>query len=1041
MSLATQALKRPRFTFLAVIGLVLAGLWLAMDFPSSEEPPVTIRTATVLSFVPGATVERVEQLVARPTEERVLSLPEVKRVKSTVRPGFVFTYVELDPTISAASLPDVWQRLRTRMNELQPELPPGTQGPLVDDEFGRVAVLTMGLTGKGYTAGELRQHARQLRDSLLRVPGVERVSLHGVRDEQVQIVLDVPALSARGLSPATVAQAVAQRNVVKPAGFVELDGTGLALNVTGDVSQLDALRNTPIPLPESGAVPLALIARVERTTQDPPLSGAFVDGVPAVVVAVSMDRGLNVVSFAGRLRETVRQLEQKLPAGMQLVPITDQAQIVTKQLKQVGQVFIETTLIVMGVVVLFLGLRTGLIVGAIVPATVLGSMAIMKALGIDLHIISIGAIIIALGLFVDNAIVVAEDMERRLALGEPREQAASEAGRTMFIPLLVSSLAIILTFMPLVLSSTETGEYLRSMGLVMAIALLLSLLLAVTFTPLLCQRFAHHHAELSRVAKAVESLTGWYRGKVRWVLGHKAAYVGTMLALLIGAGWLLGQVPSELMPASERRQLQMGIELSPDTSARHTLAQTAAISAALADQKVFPAISSHALYMGDGGPRFILALNPPTPALHRAYAVLSLAPGVSHAAAIAQLREGLQQRFPDLRFEPKRFSMGSSDAGLAVFRLTSEDSTSHQHAATRLKAGLQAMPGIQDLNDDAERHIFQLDVQVDQVKALAAGASSEDVARSLELLLGSSSISQFRDGDTVLPIVLRGEQALRHDVQQLAALPIERGDGRGSAPLGQVASVVMKTQPSVIQRYNQTRAVTVSAKHAQLTAQGIADAISPLLDELRADGVNIELGGEIEENASANDAILKLLPGCLIAMFLIFVWQFESLRKSLIVLASIPFVIIGAALALVATGTTLTFVGTLGLLALAGIIVNNAVLLLDAIEENRRAAMPELQAIEDAAAKRLRPIVMTKMVCILGLVPLWLFGGVVWTSLAVVMIGGLALGTLITLGLIPALYAAFYRIHPDNDASPSRETHGPLGKDQTPTESAQGETA
>lgn len=1010
-NLAAAALARPRFTFLAVLAIVLAGLWLVLDFPSTEEPPVTIRTATVLSYVPGANTDRMEQLVARPTEESILGLPEVKRVKTTLRPGLAFTYVELHPTVSADKLPDVWQRLRNRMNDLRPQLPEGSIGPLVDDEFGRVAVLTLGLSGQGYTAGELREQARQLRDQLLRVPGVERVTLHGIRDEEVQILLDIPALAARGLSPAVITDAVARRNIVAPAGFVEIGGSELALNVSGDAANPAELGNTVIPLPDGGSVLLKQVARVVRHTQDPPLTGAFVDGNPAAVVAVSMESGLNVVSFAAGLRQEVARLEAGLPAGMKLSPITDQAQIVTKQLKQVGQVFMETTLIVMGVVVLFLGWRTGLIVGAIVPTTVLGTLAIMKLLGIDLHIISIGAIIIALGLFVDNAIVVAEDMERRLALGQARTEAAAEAGRSMFVPLLVSSLAIILTFMPLVLSSTETGEYLRSMGIVMAIALLLSLLLAVTFTPLLCQRFAHHHAELSRTAQAVEAITGWYRGKVRWILGHKTVYIGSMLVLLAGAGWLFAHVPSELMPASERRQLQMAIELSPDRSTRHTLARSSQISQALADRKAFPELASHALYMGDGGPRFILALNPPTPAGHRAYAVLTLADGVSHADAIAALGSKLAARFPDVRFEPKRFSMGSSDAGVAQFRLSSNDGRSHLAAAERLYAALQAIPGMQQLSSDAERPILQLDVRVDQARAHAAGLSSRDIAQSLDTLLAGSVASHYREGDTLLPVVVRGDASLRDSIARLQALPVQGSGQQRAVTLGQVASISLASQPAVIQRVDQQRTVTLLARHPQLTAQGVTDKVADVTAQLTANGkVSVTLGGEIEENASANNAIAQLLPACVMVMFLLFVWQFDSVRKSLIVLASIPFVSIGAALALTVSGTTLTFVGTLGLLALAGIIVNNAVLLLDAIEEARRDGLPALQAIEDAAAKRLRPIVMTKMVCILGLLPLWLFGGAVWTSLAVVMMGGLALGTLITLGLIPALYASFYRV-------------------------------
>ncbi|MFG6456012.1 efflux RND transporter permease subunit [Roseateles sp. BYS96W] len=1011
MNITAYALKRPRFAFLAALLLILSGLWLVLDFPSTEEPQITIRTATVLTFVPGASVERMEQLVARPSEEAIQTLPEVRRVKTTVRPGFAFSYVELEPDVSPQALPAVWQRLRNRLADVQPRLPQGATGPLVDDEFGRVAVLTLGLTGPDYTPGELREQARQLRDRLYQLPGVERVTLHGLRDEQVEVSLDLPALAAQGLTPTAVADALARSNIVAPAGFVNAGGAQLALQVSGDAANLAALEQTLVALPRGGWMPLGQLARVARVPLAPASTGAFVNGQAAAVLAVSMDPGLNVISFAEHLQEKIRRLQTHLPPGMTLVPITDQAEVVSKQLRQVGQVFLETTVIVMGIVVLFLGLRTGLIVGAIVPTTVLVSLVAMKLLGIDLHIISIGAIIIALGLFVDNAIVVAEDMERRLALGQPREDAAAEAGRSMFVPLLVSSLAIILTFTPLVLSQTETGEYLRSMGIVMAIALLLSLVLAVTVTPLLCQRFARHHAELSRTARAVESLTDWYRGKVRWVLRHKATYIGAMVALLGAAGWLFAHVPSELMPASERRQLQMGIELAPDSSGDATLATAGRISQALADASRFPEIQSHAIYVGDGGPRFILALNPPTPASHRAYAVLTLAPGVTHAQALARLREALPRQFPEVRFEPKRFSMGSAESGLAVFRLSSADGQSHVAAAARLTQALRALPGIVELSSDAERAIPQLQVQVDPLKAASAGLSHAEIARQLDLLLAGQAVTQFRDGDTLLPVVVRGPLAIRDHVEQLRAAPLQRPDGSGTVPLGQLARVELAAQPSVLQRYNQERTLTISARHASWTAQVLADAVAAEIDTVQQDGqVRVALGGEIEENASANGAISALLPACVLAMFLLFVWQFGSLRKSLIVLASIPFVSIGAALALQLTGTTLTFVGTLGLLALAGIIVNNAVLLLDAIDEARASGMPGPDAIEDAAAKRLRPIVMTKMVCILGLVPLYLYGGAVWTSLAVVMMGGLALGTLITLGLIPALYAVAYRV-------------------------------
>jgi multidrug efflux pump len=1014
-SISLAALRRPRFVLMATLALVLAGLVLMLNFPSTEEPTVPVRVATITASMPGASVDRMEQLVANPIEEKVRELAEVKFVNATVRPGFYIGYVVLHDAVAAERLPSVWQRMRAKITDVTPLLPVGTQGPWVDDEFGRVAVLTIGLTGEGYSGGELRKVARSIRDRLSDVPGVERVSLHGVRDEQVTLRIDNEALLRSGLSPMALVQALASRNVVLPAGQVFSGGSQLSLTVTGDARNIGELGNTPVSLPQGGTVPLSQLAEIRRESQDPAHAAAFLNGAPTVVIAVSMDSGLNVLSFARALKAQIAQIAFTLPAGMQLNTITDQAVVVADQLESVGSVFAETTIIVLGVVVLFLGWRTGFIVGAIVPTTVFGTLVLMRLLGIDLHLVSIGAIIIAQGLFVDNAIVVAEDMERRLALGEDREHAAAEAGRTMFVPLLVSSLSIILAFLPLALGQTATAEYTRSLGIVLAISLLLSLLLAVTVTPLLCRLYAKHHGELGWVPRQVDKLQDWYRGKVRWVLAHRVLYVAVMVVLFIGSLGLLSIVPSELLPPSERRQLQMTVELAPDTRANHTIELVTSMSNLIADRKQFPLITGHAFYVGDGGPRFILALNPPTPAPHRAYAVLSLAADATHEEAIEQLRRKLGEGFPEARIEPKRFSIGASEAGTAVFRLTGPDRKVLRAAADKLMESLQAQPGMYDVRDDAEHAVLQLDVIVDQVLARAAGVSSRDVANTLQMALGGTTISGYREGDTTLPVMLRGNDALRLNAESLGRVLIERSDGvaapSASVPLAQIAKVKLVSQPAVAQRYNQQRLITVSARHVDWTASQIASQMQPVFDAMGLPGsYKIALGGEIEEGADANAAIANLLPICVLGMFLLFLWQFDSVRKSIVVLASVPFVVIGAALALLASGTTLTFMGTLGLLALGGIIVNNAVLLIDAIDEAIREGIAPALAIEIAAVKRLRPIVMTKLVCILGLVPLWLFGGAMWTSLAIVMMGGLALGTLITLGLIPALYGIAFRV-------------------------------
>ncbi len=1008
MSITAIALKRARFTLVAALGLVMAGLWMLPGFPSTEEPTVPVRVATVEAYLPGASSERVEQLVARPLEERLREVPNVQHVDATIRPGGTFLYVQLRDATPEADMPATWQRLRAKVADVAGTLPEGTIGPLVNDEFGRVAVRSIALTAPGYTDGQRQDAARALRDALLQVEGVERVSLHGVREEEVLVELSPARLAEHGLDAGAVAAALGGRNRIAPSGELVLDGRALALDPLDEVPDAHALAGVLVPLPGGGALPLGALGRVVQQPVDPIATAALFDGEAAVVLGVSMQPGQDVQGFAARVDAAMHDAAGALPAGMQVGRVTDQATIVRGELTRVGKVFLETVVIVMAVVVGFLGWRAGLVTGLIVPLTVLGSLLVMRVLGIELHQISIAAIIISLGLFVDNAIVIVEDIQRRLGLGESHADAAVAAGRTMASPLLISSLAIILAFVPLVAGDTDTAEYMRSLAIVLAITLLLSLFLALSVVPVLATRLAraeaHGHEDRGLIGRAAR----WYGGHVRTLLHRPLPVLGAMLALLVGAGALLASLPSELLSPSARRQLQVPIELAPGTSSARTFAVAQALSTRLASEDWADAIDSHAIYVGDGGPRFILGLNPPTPAAHVAYAVLNIGGDADLDATADALREDLQRIAPEARIEPKRFSLGVSEAGVAVFRLLGPDRDALLQDAAALRAALAEVPGMRDIRDDAEARIEALAIDIDHDRAALAGLDTATIAAAVQAGFAGVEATRLRFGDVRVPVVLRAPTAERTDPERLSALLLPGRDG--PVALGTVARIRTDSQPSVLMRRDGRAAVTVEAWHPDMTAQQIVDALQPALDALPArSGHVLQLGGEIEEAAEANLGLATYLPAALLGMAGLFLWQFGSVRKAAIVMASIPFVLIGASLGLLLTGHALSYTATLGLLALAGIIVNNAVLLLERIHEEEAAGLGVVDAVASAAQVRLRPIVMTKLTCIVGLLPLYLFGGALWQPLAATMIGGLALGTLITLVLIPALYALAYR--------------------------------
>ncbi|OWQ84780.1 acriflavin resistance protein [Roseateles aquatilis] len=1033
MKLTESALGSSRLTLFVAVLVLVAGVLAFLRFPSQEEPSTTIRDAMIFVYNPGLPVERMEQLVARPLEARLRELPEIKHVVSTVRTGSVIVQVTILERYS--DLAPIWQKVRAKVTEASPQFPTGTLPPIVNDDFGRVAVASIAVTAPGFTMSEMREPLKRVRDRLYALHGVQNVSFHGLQDERVYIEFDRARLAGLGLAVPAVLQQLQQQNVVLSGGQMVMSGLNSALVASGEIRSLEALREFVLSVPDrngqsENTLRLGDIAQIKVLPADPPDSAAIYKGDPAVVLGVSMSAGQNIKAFGQSLKSRMGELQQLLPAGFTLDYVTFQADVVEREMGKMNQVMGETIVIVMTVVVLFLGWRAGIIVGSIVPLTILGTLISMQFLHIELHSVSMAAIIIALGLLVDNGIVIVEDVERRLASGEARREACIQAGKTLAIPLLTSSLVIIFAFSPFFFGDTSINEYLRPLVVVLAIALLGSWLLCLTVTPLLCFYFlnASHHTSKSAAVPgghitghstghSTEDSTGvnsearfyrTYRRVIHAVLNHKLIFFGTMAALLALALALLSTVPAGFLPKSDRPQYQVSIELQPGSDSRITLEKVQQISRWLSDKKINPEVTTSIGYVADGGPRIILGLNPPLPASHIGYFTVGVTSKKELDTMIARTRDHLAQHYPELRAEAKRFSLGSSDSGTVAYRIFGPDEVVLKSLGEQIKKELREVPGVVGVRDDWNNRIPRLNVQIDQAKARRLGVTSEDVATSLAARFSGVDVSMLRDGDTLVPVVVRGTPMQRQRTEDVANTLIYPA-GAAPVPLSAIAAVSLGSEPSVVRRRDLSRTLTVEGRSETETAQQVVDRLAPFVSALKlAPGYSIQLGAEIEEAAEANAALSEYLPHAAIAMLILFIWQFGSFRKLLLILSIIPFTLIGVAPALKLAGEPLGFMANFGLLSLAGIIVNNAVLLLERIEAELHAGRNSREAVINAAVQRLRPIVMTKLTCVAGLVPLLLFGGPLWSGMAITIIGGLALGTLVTLGMVPALYEALF---------------------------------
>ncbi len=1028
MSLTRIAIEKNRVTATLLMVVLVAGVAAYRTMPQNEDPGFIIRTALVTTIFPGASPERVEQLVTDKLEKVIQEIPQLDFVTSESKTGASIVYANFKEEYT--QMRPIFDDLRRKVDKARAELPEDVIGPTVNDEFGDVFGIIVSITGEDFTYRELKDVADEVRDELLLIDEVAKVEIHGAQQERVFVEYSNARLAELGLSPLQLRALLESQNIIIPGGEIRTDYEELVVEPSGNFAGLSEIGRTVVPLSGSEQVVyLEDIADISRGYVDPPETKMRATGVEGLALAVSMREGGKIDVLGAEVQKTIDLLRGFYPIGIEFDYVTFQPRVVEDKVKDFQGNLFQAIGIVTIVMLGFLGFRTGLVVASLIPAAIVSAFMVMSFFGIGLDQMSIAALIISLGMLVDNAIVMSESIMVQMAEGKPSVAAAVDSARELQVPLLTSSLTTAAAFLPIYLAESSTGEYTAPLFKVVTITLLCSWLLSLTMIPMLCVAFL-------RVAKTGTAAGGFdspfyrrFRGALLNGLrrrGLSLAIVGAVFALsLFGFRF----IPNIFFPENDRPLLTIEMELPEGTPITRTEALVRELELHLQDEYLETAegaegISSWGVFIGAGAPRFNLGYNPAQQAPNYAIFLVNASSRAFIDRIIPELKAYCVDLDPELVATIRPLSLGPPAWPPIEIRISGRETDRLFEIVDDVKQQLETVAGATQIGDDWGARSKKLVVRVNQPRARRAGVTSQDVAISLQTFLSGLEVTEFRERNELIPVTLRSIAADRQDLDRLETLAVYAQATGRSVPLRQVADVEVQWQPSVIHRRDRLRTVTVEAGlDPGFTAADVTAAIRPMLEEVGdgwGPGYGWEFGGEEETSSEANASIQAKLPVAGLIIVLLLVGQFNSIRRPAIILATIPLSVIGVVCGLLlvrllpepwASGSYFGFMTLLGIISLAGVVINNAIVLLDRIrieiEENGRSAA---QAIVESAQRRLRPILLTTGTTVGGLLPLWLGGGPMWQPMAIAIIFGLLFATGLTLGVVPILYSLAFRV-------------------------------
>jgi multidrug efflux pump len=1006
VNLSEWALKHPQMIAFLLLLLGIAGVLAYGKLGQKEDPEFTVKTMVVQAYWPGSSAQQMADQVTDKLEKKLQEVAEIDYTSSYSKPGATQIKVNLRDGTAPGAVGQVWYQVRKKLGDMQHTLPQGVRGPYFNDEFGDTFGNLYAITGDGFGDKELRDFADAARSEFLRIADVNKVEFAGAQDEKIYVEASNAKLASLGIDPALIASTLASTNVVDSAGTVQTATEQVRLTVSGEFDSIESIRAIGIRAGER-MFRLGDIADVRRGLDDPATSKMRFNGEPAIGLAVSMRKGGDVIRLGEQLSASVARIQASLPVGVQIHSVSDQPRVVEESVHEFKKSLAEAVVIVLLVSFFSLGLRTGFVVALSIPLVLALTFLVMYVLGIELQRISLGALIIALGLLVDDAIIAVEMMALKLEQGWDRFRAATYAYTATAFPMLTGTLITAAGFLPVGFAKSGAGEYVFSLFQVVGISLVLSWIVAVLFTPYIGFKLLREQPAGSHDEHAVYQ-RGFYkrfRGLVELCLERRRWVVGVTGVAFVASIALFGIVPKQFFPASDRPELMVDLWLPQAATFEASEREVQALEASLKKEPDVVAVTS---FVGNGSPRFYLPLDVQTPNLNLGELLVMTKGGEARERVLAKIQRLFDNEFPLVRGRVNRLENGPPVGYPLQYRVFGADNGRVQAIADQVAAILRADTHVRRVNQDWGERIKRVQVDIDQDKARQLGITSRQVKEALQGSLSGAPVTTYREGDDDIDVVARLVAAERTDLNNLKDARIYLREGK-FVPVSQVARLSLDSEESVLWRRNRVPTITVRADVSGAEAPDLTLALKPRIDELVKTlpvGYGIDIGGTYESSAKSQASIFAVMPLMIAVVLLLLMLQLQDMKKMALVLLTAPLGMIGVAIVLAGFRIPFGFVAMLGVIALAGMIIRNSVILVVQIDHDVQSGVPLWDAIVESAVRRMRPIVLTALAAILAMIPLT--HSVFWGPMAWAIMGGLFVATLLTLLFLPALYASWY---------------------------------
>jgi multidrug efflux pump subunit AcrB len=1028
------ALEHPALTRYLMVVLMLMGFVAYFQLGQDEDPPFTFRAMVIQAFWPGATAQQMADQVTDKIEKTLQEVNHADKIRSYTKPGESLTVFQVKDNTPPKEVADLWYQTRKKIGDMRSTLPQGVLGPVFNDEFGDVYGSIYALSADGFSREELREHADRVRQALLQVKDVAKVEIFGIQPEKVFIEVSQKRLAQLGLDFNQVIAQIGAQNAVEGAGVLNAGSANFQIRVQGQFNTAQALAEVPIRAinPQTGVASqmrLGDIAEIKREYVDPPSTMVRYQGKEVLALGVSMAKGGDIIAMGKALNAAVKGIERELPAGIQLEQIQDQPKAVTTSVGEFVHVLIEAVVIVLAVSFISLGLHTrplridvwpGLVVAITIPLVLAITFTVMFYWGVGLHKISLGSLIIALGLLVDDAIIAVEMMVRKLEEGYDKMHAATFAYDVTAMPMLTGTLITAVGFLPIGLAKSTVGEYTFAIFAVTAASLVISWVVSVYFVPYLgALLLKAKPAADGEVHELFDTpFYNRFRSVVRWCVENRWKTIGiTLLVFALGLVGM-GRVQQQFFPDSSRPEILVDLWLPEGSTIQETEALAKRFEARMLKEQGISTVTS---WVGSGVPRFYLPLDQIFPQANVTQSILLPKSLAEREELRRRLPAVLAEEFPEARGRVKLLPNGPPVPYPVQFRVTGADPKIVRDWADKAKDILRASPNMRGVNDNWNENIKMLRLNVDQDKARALGVTSQSLAQSARTLLSGTVIGQYREADKLIDIVLRQPLDERAVITDIGNAYVPTSTGR-AIPLTQIAKVDFDWEPGVMWREGRLYAVTVQGDVAEgLQGATVTKEVWPKLDELQKQmpaGYSIDIAGAVEESSKGQGSIAAGVPVMLFITFTLLMLQLHSFSRAMLVFLTGPLGIAGVAMALLVLNRPFGFVALLGVIALMGMIMRNSVILIDQIEQDRARGVPDWSAIVESAVRRFRPIVLTAAAAVLAMIPL--SRSVFWGPMAVAIMGGLIVATVLTLLALPAMYAAWFRVVRPHEEEQSR---------------------